>query len=106
MRTQFRLSDLIPSELVAERVSEDEDAIIVAAHAASPSGRCPRCGTASSRVHSRYIRTVTDLPCCGRRVELRLTARRFVCTASDCLQKIFAERFSNSVLPFRSRRTA
>jgi len=106
MRTQFRLSDVIPSELVADGVREDADTIVVTAHAVSPSGCCPRCGTASFRVHSRYIRTVSDLPCCGRPVEWRLTARRFVCTASHCLQKIFAERFGNSVLPSRSRRSA
>ncbi|KAB1108641.1 ISL3 family transposase [Neorhizobium galegae] len=106
MRAEFRLSDLIPSKFVAETVSEDSDTILVTARAASPSGCCPLCGTTSSRVHSRYGRTVSDLPCCGRRVELRVEARRFVCTASHCRQKIFSERFGDSVLPARSRRTA
>lgn len=30
------------------------------------SGRCPACGDRSSRVHSRYVRMVTDLPCAAR----------------------------------------
>jgi transposase len=106
MRAAFRLSDLIPAELAAEAVTEEADTIIVNARAVSPSGSCPRCGTASSRVHSRYVRTVSDLPCCGRRVDLRVVVRRFVCTASHCRQKIFAERFGDGVLPLRSRRTA
>ena len=106
MRAEFRLSDLIPSKFVTETVSEDSDMILVTARAASPSGCCPLCATTSSRVHSRYGRTVSDLPCCGRRVELRVEARRCVCTASHCRQKIFSERFGDCVLPTRSRRTA
>lgn len=106
MRAQFRLPDLIPSEFVAETMSEGSGVIIVTTRAISPSGCCPRCGTASSRVHSRYRRTVSDLPCCGRRVELRVEARRFVCAVPTCHQKIFSERFGDDVLPSRSRRTA
>lgn len=106
MRAPFRLSDLIPPELAVEAVTEEVDTIIVNARAVSPSGSCPQCGTASSRVHSRYVRTVCDLPCCGRRVDLRVVVRRFVCIASHCRQKIFAERFGDGVLPLRSRRTA
>lgn len=51
----------------------------------------PRLRTA--RVHSHYVRTVSDLPRCERRVELRVVALRFICLASYCHQKIFAERF-------------
>jgi hypothetical protein len=32
--------------------------------------RCPLCGRDSSRVHSRYLRTVSDLPWHGISVEL------------------------------------
>ena len=106
MGAHFRLSDLIPSELVAERIAEVATMIIVTARSAAPSGCCPRCGTASSRVHSRYTRRITDLPCSGRRVQLHVTVRRFICTASHCHQKIFAERFGDGILPTRSRRTA
>ncbi|MCF1448965.1 ISL3 family transposase [Agrobacterium vitis] len=65
-----------------------------------------RGGTASSRVHSLYVRTALDLPCSGRKLLLRVTTRRFVCTATYCRQKIFAERFGECVLPVRARRTA
>lgn len=106
MRSHFRLSDLIPSDLVVETVSAHADMVLVTARAISRSRLCPGCGTSSARIHSRYIRTVCDLPCCGRRVELRVTARRFVCTQSYCRQKIFAERFGDDVLPTRARRTA
>ncbi|WP_352557352.1 transposase family protein [Mesorhizobium sp. M0093] len=60
----------------------------------------------SSRVHSRYVRRVSDLPCSGTKVELRLVARRFVCDATLCRRRIFAERFDDSVVTERSRRTS
>jgi len=106
MRPQFRLSNLIPPELVVENVWADDDAMIVNAGAITSSRPCPRCGTASSRVHSQYVRTALDLPCSGRKLLLRITTRRFVCTATYCRQKIFAERFGECVLPVRARRTA
>ncbi len=98
MRSRFRLSDLVPPDLAVDGVSEDASTIIVNAKGVASSRPCPRCGTASVRVHSRYIRTVSDLPCCGRRVALRLMVRRFVCTATHCRQKVFAERFGEDVL--------
>lgn len=41
----------------------------------------------------------------GNGVELRITARRFVCTASHCQQRIFAERFGEGLFGMRARRT-
>jgi hypothetical protein len=37
---------------------------------------CPLWGTAALRVHSRYIRTVADLPCSGQQVRLLVRVRR------------------------------
>lgn len=106
MRTQFRLSKLIPAELAVGTVTESTDTIIVNTRAVLPHRSCPRCGTRTARIHSHYVRTVSDLPCCGRRVELRVVARRFICPASYCDQKIFAERFGGDTLAPRARRTA
>jgi transposase len=55
-------------------------------------GRLPACGAASDRVHSRYVRTAADLPWQGRRVVLRVTARRFRCPTPDCPRRVFCER--------------
>ena len=41
--------------------------------------RCPLCQRRSTRPHSRYERTLADLPCGGDRVVLHLHVRRFVC---------------------------
>jgi len=38
---------------------------------------CPACGTLAYRIHSRYGRLLTDLPCCGRQLHLHGLVRRF-----------------------------
>ena len=70
----------------------------------APTVVCPRCGAASDRVHSRYRRTVADLPAQGRGVVLRLVVRRFRCIRPDCPRRIFCERLAQ-VLPAHARST-
>ncbi|WP_413774617.1 transposase family protein [Mesorhizobium sp. AR10] len=70
--------------------------IVITARSGTPARPCPLCSRVSSRVHSRYVRRVSDLPCSGTKVELRLVARRFVCDATLCRRRIFAERFDDS----------
>lgn len=60
---------------------------------------CPVCGTAATRMHSRYGRTVADLPWQGLAVSLLLEARRFFCEAAACSRQIFAERFPGLAVP-------
>jgi transposase len=78
----LRLDDflLTPSTAVALITSTATDAA------------CPTCGTPSRRVHSRYRRTVADLPCHNRPLVLRLVVRRFRCVHPDCPRGIFCER--------------
>jgi transposase len=40
---------------------------------------CSLCSRRSHRVHSRYERTMADLPWAGQSVTLRLHVRRFFC---------------------------
>jgi transposase len=53
---------------------------------------CPCCAQPSDRVHSHYTRTAADLPWQGRRVIIRITARRFRCATPGCRRAIFCER--------------
>ncbi len=105
MHQTFRLSSLIPSGLVVESVAREGDEVVVWARALTRAAACPLCGASSDRVHSRYERRVSDLPCAGRGVLLRVMARRFRCPAPHCRRQIFAERFDDGVLPPHSRRT-
>ena len=104
MPINFRISDLVPVGLMVESVTQVDDAILVTARAGIQVATCPLCGSASRQVHSRYVREVSDLPCSGRSVRLRVVTRRFCCDSPHCRRRIFAERFDNSVLLFRARR--
>ena len=105
MHRKFQSSTFLPSGLVVEGIASSDDVLLVTARAATRSASCPLCQVESGRVHSRYVRLVSDLPCSGRGVRLRLLARRFRCEAPQCRRVIFAERFDNRVLAVRSRRT-
>jgi transposase len=106
MRTGFRISSLVPSGLAFDSVSDSTDSIILTVRSERAAADCPLCGTASRRVHSRYLRQVADLPCAGREVRLQMITRRFVCEVPHCRRRIFAERFGDDVVQVRARRTA
>lgn len=59
----------------------------------------------SRRIQSHYMRRPSDLPLSGRRVELRIMARRFWCDAVLCGRRIFCEQFDKDVLARYGRRT-
>ena len=61
---------------------------------------CPLCQQPSERIHSRYQRTIADVPCGGRRVLLQVQVRKFVCPTSTCPQQIFTERLPELVDPY------
>lgn len=58
---------------------------------------CPSCRQRSHRVHSRYDRTIADLPWSGTTIKLRLRVRRFICRVAACLRRIFAEQLPHLV---------
>lgn len=60
---------------------------------------CPACQQPSERVHSRYLRTIADLPCAGRQVILRQTVRKFICTETACWRTIFSEQYPELAAP-------
>src|SRR5919206_3019857 len=79
--------------------------ITLVACTTAPEARCPLCGRPSRRVHSRYLRTLSDLPWQGIPVTLRLRVRRFFCDEISCERSIFAERLPGLVGHY-ARRTA
>jgi transposase len=73
------------------------DATVIDAVPRQRTARCPDCQRRTRRVHSRYRRTVRDLPCAGVAVVLQLRVRRFVCRNRRCPRRIFCERLPNLV---------
>ena len=79
-------------------------AITLVAVTSSRVALCPVCGKRSARVHSRYTRTLADLPWQGIPVSVRLRTRRFFCDEGACRRAIFAERLPG-VAAHYARRT-
>jgi hypothetical protein len=73
-------------------IRSDAHVITLAARTSSLVARCPARGKRSARVHSRYTRTISDLPRQGIPVTIRLRVRRFFCEVANCDRTIFAER--------------
>ena len=69
----------------------------------TPTAACPSCQTASERIHSRYTRTLHDLPWASFTMTLLLHVRRFRCRVPACAQQIFTERLPGVVAPFARR---
>jgi transposase len=84
-----------------ERIVEGAEAVTVEAAAVTPRATCPECGRASGRVHSRYVRSLRDLPACGRPVRVRLAVRRFRCGAARCARRTFVEQVAGATAPHR-----
>lgn len=97
---------LAPCGLIVERIESDAAALLIVARPATRTAMCPACGTVSARVHSRYRRSLSDLPSQGRVVRIAVHARRFRCLHAGCGRKIFAERLETAVAGPFARRTA
>ncbi len=74
-----------------EQITVAQGVITVLACSQTTSGQCPECAHLSSRIHSRYQRTLADLPWSGRTVRLVVQVHRFFCTQPTCLRKTFSE---------------
>lgn len=84
-----------PCALTGGQVHIVPDRITITLRTSSPIATCPLCGRSSARVHSRYTRTLSDLPWHGTAVRLALRVRRLFCDAASCPRRIFAERVPN-----------
>lgn len=90
----------LPEGMSIDQVHQSESQLTVVVISTSASAPCPGCGSFSEHVHSRYQRTVKDLPCGGRCVVLRLCVRKFFCLTLTCPRKVFAERLPPLVQPW------
>lgn len=99
-----------PTLLRLESLSRDDttQTLTLVVQAIPPSAPCLVCGGTSTRVHSRYLRKLADLPLAGWPVRLLLHVRKFFCISSICARAIFTERLPNIAAPWarRTRRLA
>lgn len=81
----------------------NEPVITVESSVTQRTAACPLCEQPATRVHSRYCRTVADLPWADKPVRIHLHVRRFFCDNSSCQRVIFTERVPTVVAPWARR---
>ena len=74
-----------------DSITAQHAAIVVRLSTVALSAACPLCGRLSERVHSRYERTLTDLPWNRITVRLHLRTRKFFCDNGGCQRQVFTE---------------
>jgi transposase len=104
VRTVVASHDLLPKGLELESLSVETGHVSIRVGSGATRCICPVCGRGSSRVHSRYLRTVSDLPWHGICVTFKIRARRFFCGETSCERKIFCERLPD--VAARARKTS
>ncbi len=65
--------------------------------------KCPVCDKQTHRIHSRYERTLTDLPWADYNITLQLRVRKFFCINTLCKRRIFTERLASVTAPWARR---
>ena len=93
-----------PTCLRLERIISSATSLTLVVRTIGPAAACPRRGALSERVHSRYVRSIADLPWHGVSVRLELHTRKFFCVGLDCPRRVFTERLPRVVAP-HARRT-
>jgi transposase len=86
----------IPPSLHVEAIALGEEGFTILASSEATDVRCPVCGGPAERVHSRYRRTLADLPWAGVAVRLRVQVRKFFCDNAACPRRIFVERLADA----------
>jgi len=81
-----------PAGITIDSIDPSANELVMRVACDFPSMPCPECHQPSARIHSRYQRTVADLPCAGRNVLLTLIVRKFVGGTPACPRKIFTEK--------------
>lgn len=83
--------------LCLEKVVAEAHQIRVMVATTAAQACCPVCGIPSSRIQSRYQRTVADLPWSGVRVLLLVQVRRFRCDNKTYPRAVFWERLGPAI---------
>ncbi len=90
----------LPNGLEVTEIDVSDEGLAITAVSTQMHPCCPLCGTPASRVHSRYMRQIADLPCSGQQVHVQIQVRKCFCEVNTCARKIFVERLTPFVEPW------
>lgn len=98
-------SFLLPAEypLTACTISLLGESLVIEASSSQSGSVCPTCGCKSDRRHSKYIRTLVDLPTSGYDVKILILSGKYFCDNTECSRKIFTERYKEEISPYYRR---
>jgi transposase len=74
-----------------DSIAAPNNAIVVRLSTVAPYVACPLCGHLCSRVHSRYPRTLADMPWNHVAVRIHVRSRKLFCENPACKRSIFTE---------------
>jgi len=98
-----RLFIAVPDTIRLETLQVAAAGISVTMTTSTATALCPDCGTLATRVHSRYDRTLADLPWAETPVRICLTVQRFFCDQVSCRRATFSERLPTLAPPYARR---
>jgi len=90
-------------DMCIDRVEIETNQIRLAVHLTPVEATCPKCIAPSRSVHSRYNRTLHDLPVGIHEVYLCVSIRRFRCRNAQCSRTTFAEPLTALTQAFARR---
>jgi transposase len=103
MTTQF-LQCLLPGfnllRLEHEEIDTENHHLTVNVSSTQTLVQCPLCANPTTRIHSRYERTLLDLPCANYSLTLVMQVCKFFCDNSDCIRRVFTERIPEVTKPW------
>ena len=95
--------DATPLHLVACHVDTTAAQITLLVRPTQTSVPCPLCAVTARRIHSRYTRTLADLPWAEYCVRIQLRVRKWFCRNRHCRRRIFTERLPTVATPWARR---
>jgi transposase len=78
----------LPEGMLIDQIQVTQTGLVISVIATHPTSCCPLCACASSSIKSHYRRSLRDVPCGGRQVQLALTVRKFYCRNPLCERKV------------------
>jgi transposase len=94
------LPDATRLRLAACHVDDTTAQITLRVRATQATVPCPLCDTPAQHIHSRYERTLADLPWAQYHVRLQLRVRKWFCRNRHCPRRIFTERLPTVAAPW------
>lgn len=102
---QQLLPESAPLEITGYDLDSEQQHLTLTAVSTQQTVYCPLCKTPTRRVHSRYRRTLADLPCVHFSPIILLEVCKFFCDNGNCPRRIFTERLPKIAAPW-ARKTA